>query len=312
MAPCDRRGDRVPGRIYVQIPAYRDFELVPTVTDLLAQARNPGDLTICVAWQFGPGEEGAGQALRQLPGVRVLGIAAADSQGCNWARRLLQERWDGQEYTLFLDSHHRFMPGWDESLVRMHRELRDSGVDRPILTGYLPPYDPVTDPAGRIEAVYRMAVAERCGGMPFRLVGHPVRGWRRLTSPLAASYVSLHMLFAEGRFNEDVPFDPGVYFFADEVAVALRAYTHGYDLFHPHVVPGWHLYDRRTRTAHWADHADWKARNQVSIGRLRRLFSGTLTGEHALGTVRTIAEYESYAQVTLLAGDLPSPKGVMS
>jgi hypothetical protein len=301
----------VPERIYVQIPAYRDLELVPTVTDLLARARNPDHLTVCVAWQFGPGEEGVGQALRQVPGVRVLGIAATESQGCNWARRLLQERWDGEEYTLFLDSHHRFVPGWDESLLRMHRELRESGVERPVLTSYLPAYDPGTDPAGRIETVYRMAVAERYRGIPFRLVGHPVRGWRQLTSPPAAGYVSLHMLFAEGRFNEQVLFDPGIYFFADEVAVALRAYTHGYDLFHPHVVLGWHLYDRRTRITHWADHPDWGVRNRVSIQRLRQLFSGTLTDEYALGPVRTISEYESYAQVSLLADNVPSPKGAV-
>jgi Glycosyltransferase (GlcNAc) len=297
--------DYVTERIYVQIPAYRDLELVPTVTDLLARARKPERLTVCVAWQFGPGEDGVGQALRRLPNVQVLPVAAAESQGCNWARQLLQKRWDGQEYTLFLDSHHRFVPGWDESLLRMHRELREAGVERPILTGYLPTYDPENDPAGRVETVYRMAVSERRAGMPFKLRGRPVPDWRQLTSPIAADYVSLHLLFAEGLFNEQVPFDPGIYFFADEVAIAVRAYTHGYDLFHPHVVLGWHLWERRTRTTHWADHPDWRARFQVSTDRLRQLFAGTLTDTYALGTVRTISEYESYAQVTLLAGDEP-------
>src|SRR5690242_11844476 len=92
------RGDHVAEQIYVQIPAYRDPELVPTVTDLLAKARNAERLTVCVAWQFASGEEGVGLTLRQLRGVQVLAIPAAESQGCNWARRLLQERWDGQEY----------------------------------------------------------------------------------------------------------------------------------------------------------------------------------------------------------------------
>jgi len=296
-------------RIYVQIPAYRDLELVPTVSDLLARARNPDRLTVCVAWQFGPGEEGVGHALRRLPGVQILSVSAAESQGCNWARRLLQERWDGQEFTLFLDSHHRFVPGWDELLLRMHRELRESGVDKPILTGYLPPYDPVADPAGRVETVYRMAVSERYQGMAFKVAGHSVRDWRRLTSPIAAGYVSLHLLFAEGSFNEKVPFDPRIYFFADEIAIAVRAYTYGYDLFHPHLVLGWHLYERRTRTTHWADHPDWEARNQASLRRLRQLFAGALTGEYALGPVRTISEYESHAQVTLLADELAWLKG---
>jgi Glycosyltransferase (GlcNAc) len=293
-------GDCVPERIYVQIPAYRDLELLPTVMDLLARARHPERLTIGVAWQFGPGDGYIGKALLQLPNVKVLSIPAAESLGCNWARQLLQKRWDGQEYTLFLDSHHRFVSGWDESLVRMHRDLQDSGVEKPILTSYLPPYDPAENPAGWIETVYRMAVAERRWGMPFQLTGHPVRDWRRLTSPLAAYFVSLHMLFAEGAFNMDVPFDPRIYFFADEVAIALRAYTHGYDLFHPNVVLGWHLYDRRTRTTHWADHSEWERLNEISIKRLRQLFSGVLMDEYAVGGARTISEYESYAQVTLL------------
>jgi hypothetical protein len=251
-----------------------------------------------------------GQALRELPGVHLLSVPAAESQGCNWARRLLQDRWDGEEYTLFLDSHHRFVSGWDESLLRMHQELRESGFEKPILTSYLPPYDPAIDPAGRTEAVYRLVVAERRWGMPFLLAGHHVRNWRQLTWPLPAHYVSLHLLFAEGGFNEDVRFDPGIYFFADEVAIAVRAYTHGYDLFHPHVILGWHLYERGTRTTHWADHSNWRMLNEISVDRLRQLFSGALRDDYAVGTVRTISEYESYAQVNLLTNaNVTPPKG---
>lgn len=106
-----------------------------------------------------------------------------------------------------------------------------------------------------------------------------------------------------------MPFDPEVYFFADEVAVALRAYTHGYDPFHPHVVLGWHLYDRQTRGTHWADHPDWQKRNQVSVDRLRQLFAGTMRDEYGLGTRRTISDYESYAQVTLLADGVTVNEG---
>ena len=66
-----------------------------------------------------------------------------------------------------------------------------------------------------------------------------------------ARFVSLHFLFTEGSFNQEIPFDPAIYFFADEIAIALRAYTLGYDLFHPHRILGWHLYDRTTRATHW-------------------------------------------------------------
>jgi hypothetical protein len=284
-----RGGDR---RIYVQIPAYRDLELLPTVADLLRTAARPECLVVGIAWQYGPDESGLDKALRRLGPVNLLAIPAAESRGCNWARAQLQQRWSGEEYTLFLDSHHRFAPGWDDTLVDMQRRLRERGVDRPVLTGYLPPYDPVHDPAGRVQAIYRMDLADRRDGLMFRLTGHAIRDWSRLTRPVPTGFVSLHLLFAEGAFNEVVRMDPEIYFFADEIAVGLRAFTHGYDLFHPHVVLGWHLYDRRTRTTHWADHADGHRRSARSLDRLRALYGGADLGPLGVGGRRTRRAYE--------------------
>lgn len=281
-------------RIYVQVPAYRDAELVPTLRDLLATAARPERLVVAVAWQHGPDEGDSAGELRRLA-THLLDLPATGSHGCNWARQLLQQRWDGEELTLFLDSHHRFVPGWDELLLDLYRRLLEDGVERPLLSGYLPPYDPADDPAGRVRSVYRMDLAERSHGLMYRLTGHAVPGWERLRGPVPAAYVSLHLLLVEGRFNEVVPMDPGIYFFADEVAIALRAFTHGYDLFHPHVVLGWHLYDRRSRTTHWADHGDAAARSARSLARVHSLYSGDDLGPHGLGVLRTRHDYERLA-----------------
>jgi hypothetical protein len=294
----------VKDRIYVQIPAYRDRELLPTLRDLFRQAHSPQNLRVAVAWQYDPSEAALERALRAAGPIELDAIPAAESQGCNWARRRLQRRWDGEKYTLFLDSHHRFAPAWDRQLVRLHEERRDAGFGRPILTSYLPPYRPDTDPAGRETSILRIRVQERREGLAFRLLGHPVRDAHRLTAPLPAHFVSLHCLFADGTFNEDVPFDPSIYFFADEIAIALRAYTRGYDLFHPHRVLGWHLYDRATRRTHWDDHADAEGRDSESLRTLRLLYSGRLVGESGLGAVRSLADYERYVGLRL-AGDDP-------
>ncbi|WP_147256486.1 GlcNAc-transferase family protein [Pseudonocardia hierapolitana] len=288
-------------RILVQIPAYRDPELMPTVLDLLRTAACPERLSVVIAWQYGEDERELEKPLRRLAPVRLLMTRAANSQGCNWARRELQRCWSGEEFTLLLDSHHRFAPGWDATLVNLHRQLRDSGIERPVMTAYLPPYDPVRDPQGRVEAVYRMALLERRKGLMFRLTGHPVPGWRKLTRPIPACFASLHLLFAEGRFNEVVACDPDIYFFADEIAIALRAFTHGYDLFHPHVVLGWHLYDRTTRGRHWDDHIGSSRQREQSIERLRSLYAGRYCGRYGIGDQRTLAEYEQLTGEPLLA-----------
>jgi len=37
--------------IFVQIAAYRDPELLPTIRDCISNAKNPENLRFCIAWQ---------------------------------------------------------------------------------------------------------------------------------------------------------------------------------------------------------------------------------------------------------------------
>lgn len=287
-------------RIFVQIPAYRDPELLPTLQNLIETAEDPQGLRIAVVWQHGDAEAALEPELRRLPQVELLPVPARYSAGCNWARAQAQSLWDGEAYTLFLDSHHRFAPGWDACLIDWHQELRRAGIARPIISGYLPDYAPQDDPDGRLDAVLDLEVHERAQGLIYRLIGHPVDASHDLNQPFTGRFTSLHLLFAAGSFNEDIPFDPAIYFFADEVAIALRAYTHGYDLFQPHRVIGWHLWDRSTRGAHWHDHADWTARHAISLSRLRALYGGTFFGRHGAGTRRSVADYAAHIGTPLI------------
>lgn len=279
--------------MYVQIPAYRDRELPDTLRALFQQARHPERLRVAVAWQYGPDELHVEPSLRRWGDAEIVKIPAERSEGCNWARRLLQQGWRGERYTLFLDSHHRFAPRWDDDAIAMLEGLRSSGVAKPILTGYLPPYDPRNDPHGRASTILRIRALERHDGLLFRLVGDPVPDAPRPTAPLPARFASLHFLLADGSLHDELAIDPSIYFFVDEIAIALRAYTHGYELFHPHRVLGWHLYDRATRVTHWSDHARWQAKHEISCDRVRALYRGLLPGTYGVGTARTVAEYEA-------------------
>ena len=288
------------GRIYVQIPAYRDRELLPTVVSLTTTAERPESLTVAIGWQYAPDEKHLESALRSFQSVKLLASPAEHSEGPNWARRCLQNQWDGEEYILFLDSHHRFVQGWDQKLILMHRGLEGAGVAKPVLSGYLPPYVPGEDPAGRYRTIYELQVYERLEGLAFRLMGYPIEGWKSMEAPRASAFVSLHLLFARGEFNIDVPFDPRIYFFADEVAVALRAFTHGYDVFCPSEIIGWHLFNRSTRVTHWDDRGHYDKRLVESLDRLRSLYTGMAHDPLGLGQARTVAEFESVKGVKLI------------
>ncbi len=291
-------------RIFVQIPAYRDSELASTLADLYAKAHSPDQLRVVVLWQRAA-DEVLPPAIRRLPNLDVIEVAHTESRGCNWARHLLQKHWRGEPYTLLLDSHHRFAQDWDRSATRMYAALAARGIRRPLLTAYLPPYTPDMEPRGRKRKPYQIYALERQGGMLLRLTSYPIPFWRRLKAPIPADFISLHFLFTDGGFNRDVPFDPHTYFVGDEVAMSVRAYTNGFELFHPHTVLGWHCYDRASRVTHWDDHAEWRDQNHRSLARLRRLFTGRLTGRYGAGSRRTVGSYERYLQLNLVECDSP-------
>lgn len=290
MRPDDSARD---ADIYVQIPAYRDRELAPTLRALYGKAARPGRLRVRVLWQYGEGEDLPGD-VRELPGLELVEVPAPESRGCNWARRLLQRAWRGERYTLLLDSHHRFAQHWDDLALSMLEGLRSRGIVKPMLTGYLPAYRPAEE-GWRGATPQHIYPYQRERGILTRLRSLPVQDPSTLTSPVPADFASLHFILADGRFNAEVPFEPEVYFFGDEVLVTVRSFSAGFRLFHPHRVIGWHAYDRGARITHWHDHDGYDDRHKHSLDLLRREFRG----EGTLGTA-DIAAFEAHAHLSLV------------
>jgi hypothetical protein len=285
-------------RIYVQMPAYRDSELEKTLRDLYSKADHPKRLRTAVLWQRAP-DESLSADVRLLPGLEILDVDFTASRGPNWARAQLQKGWREEPLTLLLDSHHRFVRGWDSAVVSMYGQLRSSGVEKPLLTAYLPSYDPAREPGARKKRPYKIYPLQREQGVLTRLTSYPIPYWTRLNEPVAADFVSLHFLFAEGCFNETVAFDPEIYFFGDEVVTGLRAYLAGYDLYHPHRIIGWHCFDRASRVGHWDDHSEWAWQHENSVLKMRRLFLDT-DGQGRANGERTVSDYEEQIMVPLV------------
>lgn len=286
-------------KIYVQVPAYRDRELEKTLLDLYAKAQVLERLRVRVFWQRAAEDE-LSDRVRALPGLEIVDVPHTESRGCNWARNLLQQEWRGERYTLMIDSHHRFVRGWDSLTIDLFEGLRARGVAKPVLTTYLPAYEPAREPGGRKRQPYRIHPYTREAGVLTRLISHPIPLWTSLRTPVEADFASLHFLFADGAFNDEVRFDPDIYFFGDEVLTGLRAFTSGYDLFHPHVILGWHSYNRSTRVPHWDDHSLWYRQHERSLTKLRAIFSGSWDGAYGLGNLRTVRDYEDYTMTPLI------------
>ena len=75
---------------------------------------------------------------------RAAAARPSASQACPESQKIIVG-----EFTLVLDSHHRFVRGWDTALESMYRQLEAVGSPKPLLTAYLPAYDPARESEDR-------------------------------------------------------------------------------------------------------------------------------------------------------------------
>ena len=291
--------------IFVQIAAYRDKELRPTIENLLRTSRYPNNLHICICHQHHPKDKWDHlDEYKEDPRFTIIDIDSRKAKGACWARWRIQQEYTGEDYTFQLDSHHRFIDNWDVELKKMYQQCKLNGSDKPLITAYIPAYDTDTsEPINNEPWALNFNYFGHDG--PLHTIPATLKGWKSMGGPAKARFFSAHFAFADGAFSTDVQHDPEMYFHGEEISLAVRAFTHGYDLYHPHKVIAWHHYGREGNPKHWDDKKDWNKSNQKSYSRVRKLFGidgekfgkGECKRKYGFGKVRTLAEYEKYAGV---------------
>jgi hypothetical protein len=271
---------------------------------MLANAKKPKNLVLGIARQFSP-EDGFDNLdeFRQDKRFKILDIPYQDAKGVCWARHQVQQLYGGEEYTLQIDSHMRFVKDWDDILIKMIKGLQKDGYKKPLLTGYVPSFDPENDPAGRAQDAWRMVFDRFIPEGAVFFLPETIPGWREMTKPITARFYSAHFCFTLGQFSHEVQHNPEYYFHGEEISIAARAYTWGYDLFHPHIPVVYHEYTRKGRTKQWDDDKTWGQKNNLSHLTNRKLFG--MDGEtqeghdgpYGFGSVRTLRDYEKYAGI---------------
>jgi hypothetical protein len=331
----------VTAKIFVQVASYRDPQLVPTLVDLIDRSSRPAALRIVVCWQHGGDEtpdtfidrgfvpEGRDIAgawpllrLRRMGAmVELIDVPCMRSRGVCWARNLVQQCYGGEAYTLQLDSHHRFVRDWDDVAIGMLESLRESSP-KPALTAYLPAFDPDMDPEGRIMFPTVLGFREFNADGIVLLASRYV-GESEYDRPIPGGFYSAHFCFADGSFATEVRHDPELFFYGEEISIAVRVYTHGYDFFYPHRLIAWHRYGCAGRVAIWQEHTEaarsrgevdmsWEQHNERARERVRRLLGVDEARPippdatpYGLGPVRSLARYEAYAGLSFASRTAP-------
>jgi Uncharacterised nucleotidyltransferase/Glycosyltransferase (GlcNAc) len=283
-------------KIFIQIAAYRDRELIPSIEDAISRAQYPERISFGICWQYeSPEELDYIAPLKSIDSCRIHTVPAAESQGLGWARAQTEKLWRGERYTLQIDAHMRFTDDWDTLLIEM---LAICAGEKPILTHYPPPYEPP-----------RTLISDRCArlkGGAFSEVGTilPTYGDNVNSDiPELGAFVAGGFMFADASILRQVPHDPQIYFNCTEVLYAARAWTSGWDIYYPHRPICWHYYNNAqgVRPLHWKDRQKSAQLHQLSEQRFRQILqmepSTKNFGIYALGTTRTLAEYEQISGI---------------
>lgn len=163
--------------------------------------------------------------------IRVLYVHETESQGPAMARYYASKLWGGENYFVQCDSHLQFADHWDAKYID---EVKlTTNYPKSVLSSYPPGFSSGVkeSPGARLcscetkvedpNPIIRINV-----GMGYR--GNEPR-------PTQIPFIAAGFFFAHSSFLTEIPFDPYIpwCFMGEEIALSMRAWTHGWDIYAP-------------------------------------------------------------------------------
>jgi hypothetical protein len=298
--------------IFIQIAAYRDLEVTPTILDAIKQSSGNHQINFGVHTVY---VEESEINVPDLPNVKHAESKAPNNIGLGMGRALAHQFYDGEDYYLQCDSHSRFVKNWDEIVIHSVLNYQIQGIHKPLLTMYPANYwypsltakfvekDPL--PEGHLSDIQFIENLDQFRAVRIPLqTAVPIKNGGKFVKSVSGGSI-----FTVKGFQ---PFNTDIAFYGEEIWLAARAYTHGYDIMVPDEQYMYHLYYNHTTDAAinkrkilWNDFpAEFEALDLISKALIFKTLTEGTTGEMLLGTDRTIAEYGTYAGLDFVNGEI--------
>ncbi len=293
--------------IFVQISSYSDLELPETINDLIKKSSGKYFINIGVYNLL------YGNDYIELPKINGLNVATENSPsgiGLGYGRLQAHNFYDGEDYYLQIDSHTKMNFDWDSQIVDYIKEYKSLGFEKPLLTNY--PRNYWYDSQGNCyfdegEWVSQISFSEN----PKQFKDTRIPTQTSCVNPkgnIFSKSVSGGSIFTVGDFIKP---NPRVAFYGEEILLAARAYTNGFDLLIPKKQFMYHLYydhnnpEINKRRLIWQD---WETEfNSIDISSrsyIYDVFTKNYVGDEELGTERSLKSYGDFVGLDFNTGEI--------
>ena len=248
--------------IFLMIASYRDFQCRETITSAFKKADHPERLYVGAVDQIVPGDIGCldlAIPCEQDPTqmicvhrsqISVYKMDASMATGPVTARHIGDRMYRGQYYVMQMDAHCLFVRHWDSFIIR---QFKSTGNEMAVLTSYLTDIQGSLDANGDSTRNTRPIMCNSFfeGVMPARYLRHgsqPEDVPTIHSMPQLQPFWAAGFSFSRGHFKLRVPYDSyqPMVFQGEEIAIGLRAFTHGYDFYAPRDSVVFHEYAERS------------------------------------------------------------------
>ena len=300
-------------KIFISIASYQDPLLKATINSAFNNADSPENLIfgVCDQSNFPLDLEEFSFSSQ----IRFEHIDPKISEGPCWARKRVQQFFNNEDYYFQIDSHMQFEQGWDSYFKNYIEKIKNVGTtyhQKPIITCYPRAFE-VVDAENEIfkldsqEKRALTLVLKEDSIFIKRCFSNQIAGITE--NEISHGYlIAAGCLFTTKEFVNEIPYDDNLYFYGEELAILLRAFTRGFSVFHTADVPVYHLYHvvgDLKRKLHWDEEEErerkikWIDREKESIDRLVSIVDKSLKGTFGMGKKRTLDDFKYISGIDL-------------
>lgn len=287
--------------IFINIPCYQDPEIWETISSFLNNAEHPERIYFGITNQTDNFKLHT-EVLERFPNVKMHLLVPGSLAGCQPARLKSHEFYNNQDYYLNMDSHMRSIKGWDTLIIQELKDVSDE-FGPSVLTGYVAAYDKDEMNQDIIPDVDYTTVFHMNEKNIDHFMHHGIPQFisytHKTNKAIKSPYISGHFFFTTGKALLDAPFVKDVLFTEEEIFMAVRFFTAGYNLFQPHRTYVYHRYGRGGRRLFWEDFPEnWYEKNEESKNFVNNVFKNEIISkESGLLDKRTLGEFEEYSGI---------------